>query len=815
MNKISKKIVALVTMAAFVLTLVPAAAFAAAGDGDVQTSYYKTVDANQSVEVDTSVATEFLINDDATNPATNALQNVYVWATLEGSTTPSSAASFYADEACTTQKLGASDLANVFKMKDSSGLNELNAANEQKVYVKFSRPGTYVLHAGVNATVTSDSKVSDFTELLAYPAEGDNQYSSIEVTAADVAVKTFALDSAKTTALGKSITVTKDGANGTSDNLVNGADITVAEYTDDFLANGIDEDSITFTLKDEAGNVIRNKDVQVSANKTGINTAATVTSDNQGKVKVTYSMDKASDYKLYVSVDSVKITINVSKKTADTKITGIENTTEDAKTLLASSDSKYGTAYGATNFEDAVQFTITNENGEAVNDITGQKIATATADTKYITVDSKPAKSALKADDLQVVWSDKKQAFTLELGSSAKANKAKLLVPGEYTVTVALNNGKTATATFTLANFGTVQSLGFDSYLYTGTLNSDAVRGAEVTDKVAFDDQIVGQVLYVDENGIEVPADASSIGITGSAVEKNSFKTTDVVLKTPSATYDYAFTVDNAEKLAGTEITLTAVDKAKGKMASTTFTVVESRDTNYSLTFDSEKGAANKENTVKFNIVDADGNAVKVSGNVYAYVDNKSNADANVEVAPASDSITTASQGSLKIFSDKETTLDIVVAVKDTDTNAIYANTLKYTVGEQDIAPDTSIVMTIGSNDLIVNNDVVTVKDAAPYVANDRTYVPFRALGEALGAEVVWDNDARTVTYTLGKTEVVMTIGEKTYTVNGEEKTMDVAPEITGDRTYVPVRFVGEALGFKVTALSAADGTTASVVFQK
>ena len=44
---------------------------------------------------------------------------------------------------------------------------------------------------------------------------------------------------------------------------------------------------------------------------------------------------------------------------------------------------------------------------------------------------------------------------------------------------------------------------------------------------------------------------------------------------------------------------------------------------------------------------------------------------------------------------------------------------------------------------------------------------------------------------------------------------MDVAPILTGDRTYVPVRFVGEALGFKVIALSAADGTTSSVVFQK
>lgn len=133
------------------------------------------------------------------------------------------------------------------------------------------------------------------------------------------------------------------------------------------------------------------------------------------------------------------------------------------------------------------------------------------------------------------------------------------------------------------------------------------------------------------------------------------------------------------------------------------------------------------------------------------------------------------------------------------------------------VEPDNSITvsMTIGSNDFVINNNIVTVPDAAPYIANDRTYVPFRALGEALGATVEWDNDARTVTYTLGDTEIVMTIGDTTYTINGVEKSMDVAPEITGDRTYVPVRFVAEGLGFKVTPLYADNGTTASVVFEK
>lgn len=126
-----------------------------------------------------------------------------------------------------------------------------------------------------------------------------------------------------------------------------------------------------------------------------------------------------------------------------------------------------------------------------------------------------------------------------------------------------------------------------------------------------------------------------------------------------------------------------------------------------------------------------------------------------------------------------------------------------------------TISMTVGSNDFVINDTIVTIPDAAPYIANSRTYVPFRALGEAIGADVVWDNDARTVTYTLDGNEIVMTIGSTTYTVNGVEKTMDVAPEITGERTYVPIRFIGEALGFKVTPLYAEDGTTASVVFEK
>lgn len=92
--------------------------------------------------------------------------------------------------------------------------------------------------------------------------------------------------------------------------------------------------------------------------------------------------------------------------------------------------------------------------------------------------------------------------------------------------------------------------------------------------------------------------------------------------------------------------------------------------------------------------------------------------------------------------------------------------------------------------------------------------VPIRALAEAFDADVEWDNDARTVTINYNEQTIVMTVGETTYTINGEEATMDTEAVIKGDRTYVPIRFAAEAMGFKVTPLYNENSSTASVVFQ-
>lgn len=124
-----------------------------------------------------------------------------------------------------------------------------------------------------------------------------------------------------------------------------------------------------------------------------------------------------------------------------------------------------------------------------------------------------------------------------------------------------------------------------------------------------------------------------------------------------------------------------------------------------------------------------------------------------------------------------------------------------------------SLVMTINSNSILVDNQKASM-DAIPVIKNDRTFVPYRVLAENFGAQVDYDDATRAVTVTYDGKVIVMTVGKKGYTVNGKAKEMDVEPYISNDRTMVPVRFVAEAMGFDVEATFNPDGTTDQVIFK-
>jgi Copper amine oxidase N-terminal domain len=77
-----------------------------------------------------------------------------------------------------------------------------------------------------------------------------------------------------------------------------------------------------------------------------------------------------------------------------------------------------------------------------------------------------------------------------------------------------------------------------------------------------------------------------------------------------------------------------------------------------------------------------------------------------------------------------------------------------------------------------------------------RVFVPLRGIFERLGAGVVYS--AGTINATKESTTVSLHIGSTQATVNGQVQYLDVAPFIVGATTYVPLRFVAQALGANV-----------------
>ncbi|MBP3359698.1 MAG: copper amine oxidase N-terminal domain-containing protein [Clostridia bacterium] len=114
-----------------------------------------------------------------------------------------------------------------------------------------------------------------------------------------------------------------------------------------------------------------------------------------------------------------------------------------------------------------------------------------------------------------------------------------------------------------------------------------------------------------------------------------------------------------------------------------------------------------------------------------------------------------------------------------------------------------SVVMLIASisRPTFANNDAISVYlngkqlqfDVQPQIINDRTMVPLRAIFEALGASVHWDDNTKTVTSSKNTTNIILTVDRTTMSVNGNSVALDSPACIVDGRTLVPVRAISEA----------------------
>ncbi|MGI5839629.1 MAG: stalk domain-containing protein [bacterium] len=183
------------------------------------------------------------------------------------------------------------------------------------------------------------------------------------------------------------------------------------------------------------------------------------------------------------------------------------------------------------------------------------------------------------------------------------------------------------------------------------------------------------------------------------------------------------------------------------------------------------------------------------------------------------DSLALEENGRLTGTPAAEGTYEITVTVEDhAGRISTHAYTLIITEGEatepSDIVPDAplsiNIVLTVGKPEALVDGEPVRL-DAAPYIEAPvgRTFVPVRFIGEALGATVEWLAASKQVVIRDGGTEIILTIGSKTVLVNGEAQAIDCSPVVLPPgRTFVPLRFVSETLGASVDYDGAAKQIT-------
>nr|CAA9277230.1 hypothetical protein AVDCRST_MAG63-3313 [uncultured Armatimonadetes bacterium] len=121
-----------------------------------------------------------------------------------------------------------------------------------------------------------------------------------------------------------------------------------------------------------------------------------------------------------------------------------------------------------------------------------------------------------------------------------------------------------------------------------------------------------------------------------------------------------------------------------------------------------------------------------------------------------------------------------------------------------------------------VNQKPVTFEETRrPMMLSGRVMVPLRGVIERLGGNVLWDAKERVVTgaHPGSKQQFRIRVGSNDALVNGENMTLDAPPRVTNGTTYVPLRFVSEALGAQVrwdnasrtVTITAADGSAAAV----
>lgn len=751
-------------MAAFMVTLAPAAVFAAPGDVDAQASEI-TIDGHKAdgkkVDVQDKVKVQIDLLDTNGKPMAKQLNpadsKLYVWAEKVNGEADSALKVYAANG-----NHADGDANNVHEVAIPVLSGGASYDRIEKEFT-FSREGNYTIKAALyNGKVNNDSK----------PATVKNFRD------ANVLLKTV---ETKVIVSGVSKDANKADIKVSTDKKPEFKELNDKTEPVVVKANGVDPVTVTLRVKAENGEVLGSgKEVALDTNSGNVTlNKKSAKTNNRGEVEFKVTGTIAGDYKVYATVDTQDFVIPV--KVVEQDALEIKLVKQD-NAPLAKNDPDF----------DGIRFEITDLNGNIVYNakqiITGEDVAGKDKEN-YVKLLDSPSAFKGEAEDFSLVQAKDSDKNNKDYYTIAIKDKSKL-AEGKYTIQFFLDNGRSAKASFEVKKFDTPVSLHVD-------YDTDAVDLGATTK--------APDIYYLDKNGVKKTAKDVTLGYNGYAVDSNS--------NSKFNTETGVFRVKNDEAYLGSKIVVLAVSERYNLTGKAELTVAKDGRT---LKFAETSGVVNSNNKVMFQLVDGDGKDIKpmakITG-VSATVVSKSNEEARVSATPVNannSDLRDKGEGYVTVTADKATTAEIQVVVTD-EIGRYYAGTLKYSFGLNGKYAGRTVVMTIGSKEVIVDNNVVMMDTAAIVTKDFRTFVPFRALAESFGAKVDYKDSV--VTAELNGVKVEMKIGEKTYKVGDKEKTMDVAPFVQNDRTMIPVRFAAQAFGFKVLPTYNANGTTASVGF--
>lgn len=122
---------------------------------------------------------------------------------------------------------------------------------------------------------------------------------------------------------------------------------------------------------------------------------------------------------------------------------------------------------------------------------------------------------------------------------------------------------------------------------------------------------------------------------------------------------------------------------------------------------------------------------------------------------------------------------------------------------KDDEADDIEYKLKIGSKDISVKKhgeESVVTTDVAPFIYRGSTMIPLRGLLEQMGADINWVAYNQTIeVFTEREDFMLFQVEEDEVFINDVRFNTPVAPMIKDGRTFIPLRFVSENMGYNVS----------------